>query len=294
MSEIWRKLAVPRMSPEDSKSARAWIKVAAGSSWLIACGGAGEALPQSPDGGSIVDAHTVDRGSHDAYRDSRDASRSDVTPDAGERYPAAHPALPQVANQGGPLLLHPRVIPIVYDDDPLLSDLQAFFTNLQSAAYWEGAVGSYGIGAIAVGPMVLLHGPGPTRISGNAIPTFIATSLDLALATSDAGADAAAEGGTTGPWPLPDGNTIYAAIYPPETTIDGNKNCLAYGGYHDELVYSAGKTSYAVIPRCASFMLLPGQHGRQLVTYRGVRDSVGPRDSLGPWDRLPIPTRLRG
>jgi hypothetical protein len=257
------------MSGFDPKTTRTWLVLALSSSSFVACGGAGEAAPQGPDAGNLVDSPRMDRVSqpHDAAKDSRDASKRDAVADAHEKYPAAHPPLPQVSSLGGPVLLHPRVIPIVYDDDPLLSDVQTFFTNLESAAYWEGAVGSYGVGAIEVGPTVLIHGPGPTRISTNAIPLLIAESLDRSLASSDAGAgDAAAEGGSSTRWPLPDGNTIYAVIYPPETTITDNKDCMSYGGYHDELAYSGGKTSYAVLPRCASFSLLPGHGALDILT----------------------------
>jgi len=48
----------------------------------------------------------------------------------------AHPPLPQVVSLGGPVLTHPKVLPIMFAGDPGAADVQAFLNELAGSAAW--------------------------------------------------------------------------------------------------------------------------------------------------------------
>jgi hypothetical protein len=216
-------------------------------------------------GGSRVDGSSPGRDvGVDARPDAdKPDARREAAVDARSSYPAAHPPMPQVTGLGGPVLTHPRVVPILYSGDPLLSTIQTFLTNLTTASYWSGATSEYGVGPLEVAPAIVLGEAPPATIDDSDIQTWIASHID----SGDAGAEAGAGDGGA-PWPEPDGNTIYTVFYPLETTVTlgGLESCTYFGGYHDELVYSGGSTPYAVLPRCSSFVLLPGSDTTDILT----------------------------
>src|ERR1700689_4449574 len=67
--------------------------------------------------------------------------------DAGSAFPADHPALPQVLNEGGPVMTAPKFVAITFPNDTLATDIAAFSTKIGASAYWTSVVSEYGVGA---------------------------------------------------------------------------------------------------------------------------------------------------
>jgi hypothetical protein len=249
----------------------------------VSCGGAEES---ASDGGFLRDVGATDvspRGPGDAALDARaDANRADAareaTVDTGAPYPAPHPPMPAVTDLGGPVLTHPRVVPVFFAGDPLMATVETFLTGLTTASYWSGATAEYGVGPLEVAPAIVVSAAPPAMIDDSAIQPWIASQINVG------------DGGTP-PWPAPDGNTIYAIFYPETTTVTlgGLESCTYFGGYHYETVYDAtsgASTPYAVLPRCASFVLLPGKSTLDILTgavsHEFVEASTDPFPASNP------------
>jgi len=199
---------------------------------FIACGSSSSS--KQPDAGMDARATT-------------DAS-PDASPDAPAPYPAPFPAPPTAVTGGGPVLAHPRLVPVTFSNDAG-SDAAALvdFTNkVGKTAYWS-ALSEYGVGAGSATTAVALTETAPMNIDDSAIQTWLAGKLD---ANDPA-------------WPTADANTIYVLYYPAGTTITISSgggtatSCAQFGAYHSNTTLDASHGSinvaYAVIPRCASF-----------------------------------------
>jgi hypothetical protein len=160
-------------------------------------------------------------------------------------YPAAHPSLPQIQNQQGPVLVNPKIIPVIYSSDPLKADIPRILTQLVSSTYWGSVTSEYvglsgqSIGAATLGQPIVIADAAPGVIGDSQIPTFLTSMLD----------------GPNPPWGQPDPNAVYALYYPADTTVvlgDGTIGCNSFYGYHWNftLPQSQQIITYAVIPRC--------------------------------------------
>jgi hypothetical protein len=75
------------------------------------------------------DAAVTREAGHDAARDAaRESSTLDAASDAlaSTTYPAAHPAMPQVANAGGPVMTSPKFVIITFTGDTLAPGIDDF------------------------------------------------------------------------------------------------------------------------------------------------------------------------
>jgi len=146
---------------------------------------------------------------------------------------ASHPELPQVIDEGGPVLTGPRWAVITFADDPLRGDIETFTSALATSDYWKTAVGEYGVGPATAIPVELTDAS-PTMVDDQDIHTFIAAHLDPL-----------ADG-----WPPPQAQPVYAVFYTESTMVQGA--CTSFGAYHSDFSLSDGTSiAYAVIPRCA-------------------------------------------
>ena len=263
----------------------------------VACVACGAEQESTSDSGLARDASAADAprgamdGGFDAHSDvalSHDAPH-EAHVEAGSVYPAPHPPMPAVTDLGGPVLSHPRIVPVFFAGDPLLATVQTFLTGLATASYWSGATHEYGVGALDIASAIVVDEPAPSVIDDSDIQPWIASHIHGVA--GDGGVEAgSADGGAT-PWPAPDGNTIYTLFYPEATTITlgGLESCTYFGGYHYETVYDAASgasTPYAVLPRCASFVLLPGATSLDILTgavsHELVEASTDPFPSSNP------------
>jgi hypothetical protein len=232
-----------------SRSAPLAIGIAAAFASL-AC--TGSDLGTSADAGvtsSTMDgASLVDRSAGDAASDSPPDATDRREPDEGPGYPAPHPPFPQVLSPGGPVLVSPRVVPILYSGDPAAGLIESFLGKLATSTYWHQVTAEYGVGSPQLAPAVILDEPAPATITDEKIQAFLVAGVEAPDAAADAGA-----------WlPPPDGETIYAVFYPQGTSVvndafgSSETSCVDFGAYHYEFAYAGGKSSYAVMPRCAS------------------------------------------
>jgi hypothetical protein len=224
----------------------------------LACGGNGTELA-----GDAGHDHTTgpDAGgpSKDAPDDRTD-HMADVAVDARAPYPAPHPPMPEVVSLGGPILAHPRIVPVFYEGDPLRATVSSFLGKLTTSTYWAGATLEYGVGPLVVTAPATVPGTPPTSLTDSDIQDLVRAHLNGE--TSDGGVD----GG--GAWPTPDTDTVYALFFAETTRIafDGVTSCTDFAGYHSEVTFAGGTTSYAVLPRCAAFPLLPGKGALDILT----------------------------
>ncbi len=238
------------------------------------CGG-DDNLAAPYDGSALTDSGQPDSSRSDAATDTgaapgdaggdaaQDTSPASDAADAGDAadavpFPAAHPDLPLVRNpSGGPVLAHPRIVPILYasDDPTMAGDILQLVSKIGGSTYWAAAMSEYGVGPATAGSTVTITDAPPTSITSDQIVTWLQANLDTA-ATTDGGA---LDGSS--PWPTPDGNTIYAIFYPAGVTVEMTNpqgppaiSCTDFGAYHDEATYVTGSTPFAVIPRCSNYL----------------------------------------
>src|SRR5262249_47323118 len=139
---------------------------------------------------------------------------------------------PQVLNQDeGPVLTSPRVVPVVWSRDPMIGSLEDFLHRLVGSRYWTEVTAEYGVGALRFDTAGILRDSPPAPITFDWVRSFITDSL------------------AAGRMPPVDDQTIYALLYPIETTAAGS--CTQFGGYHEEIVRPGDLSIvYAVIVRC--------------------------------------------
>lgn len=179
---------------------------------------------------------------------------ADASVDAPAPYPAPFAAPPTAVNSGGPVLAHPRFVPVTFSNDDG-SDAAAsvdFTQKVGATAYWS-ALGEYGVGSGSGTAVVALTETAPTTLSDSDIQTWLAGKLN----------------GNDPAWPAPDANTLYVLYYPVTTTItlpNGGggtaSSCTQFGAYHSNITLDATHSNmnvaYAVIPRCTTFGPLSG------------------------------------
>lgn len=175
-----------------------------------------------------------------------------------DMYPAPHGAAPQVINTGGPVLVAPKIVPIVFaNDDPTIkAQIEDFTTSIGASEYWKAATSEYGVGAAVGLPKIELAENAPANITDTAIQQFLANKI-----MNDP------------TFPEPDGQTLYAVFYPSSTKISlqGETSCQSFGGYHAEFPLGGGAVPYAVVPRCNNF---GGLNGIDMVTGAGSHEYV--------------------
>ena len=168
------------------------------------------------------------------------AEHSGNTPDAlvpqdAPAFVEAMPAsVPQLVNMGGGVLTTPKIIPIVWANDPMKPMIEDFTNQLATSAYGTTAAGEYGVGAPTIGATITAPGTAPT--TETALLNLLKTHLTSATAD----------------WPY-DANAIYSVFLPPGVVLtgsDGSKSCQDYGAYHDEIPGTKA-ILYALMPRCS-------------------------------------------
>jgi hypothetical protein len=152
--------------------------------------------------------------------------------------PAPHPALPQVVTLGGPVLVRPRVLPIMFANDAGATDVQGFLNELAGTPVWGNATSEYGVGALTVLPPVTVA-TAPQTISDSALQSMLASNTGSASAA----------------WGAADPGTIYLFVLP-QGTIEQDPQgacCNQYDGYHDETKVGSVSVPYAVSCTCPGF-----------------------------------------
>src|SRR5579872_4754010 len=110
----------------------------------LGCGGGGSA----PAVSALGPADTADAAAVDGDAGAPPADAGAGVADAAPPLDAATLAalMPQVVDQGGPVLAHPRVVVITFpgeDDVPIVENMAS---ALGASAYWKAATAEYGVG----------------------------------------------------------------------------------------------------------------------------------------------------
>lgn len=150
-------------------------------------------------------------------------------------YPAFKPDVPQVQKRGGSVMPSVRVVPVLFPNETLRTEILDFPKKL--AAVWPAMVGEYGVGALTAGTPVDIPIAQTGTIENDAIRAFLTSQLD----------------GTHPEWgpvdPATLASTVYTLFYPDTARIHfgGGTTCAGIGAYHDHI----GPIVFAVIPRCS-------------------------------------------
>jgi hypothetical protein len=203
---------------------------------VVACGG-------SPQG--AADAGDASYGRKPIVEDASppaDDAAPPVDCDAGATpstlYPAPHPKMPLATTAGGPVVTHPRFVPVVFAAEDRTADIGALTKAIAASSYWTSIVGQYGVGAAsAVDPIVVQETP-PASLDDVEVQTWLKDKLD----------------GTHADFGAANASSIYVVYYPASTTVHttSGDTCVDLYGYHSETSVSATKIVYGVIGRCTA------------------------------------------
>jgi hypothetical protein len=188
----------------------------------------------SPDSGAN-DSGALDAGGHDGGASDARAPDASGSGDSGwvDNVPSG---MPQVVSYGGPVIKNPVLQSITFPGYDMVSQMDDFVAQIGSTAFWEAAVGEYGVGAPTAQKPVHLLSAAPTSIDDSEIQTWLAQQIT---------------GGTSGLM-APSANAIYVISYPATTTVtlQGATSCTTFGGYHNSVAVGATEVAYAVVPEC--------------------------------------------
>jgi hypothetical protein len=170
------------------------------------------------------------------------ACSSDYTVRAAPSHVAssAPGALPQIRSSGGHVLKTPRIVPIVYKGDPLISQLETFLSKLPGSSYWHSLDADYGVGDVKVSQAIVLDYAAPPEVDETGTKEWF-------------------QGEFRDPMPelgAVDTNAIYMLFLPPMTTATyfGLPLCSgSLSGFHDDGVLLPNTHfTYAVVARCGT------------------------------------------
>lgn len=163
---------------------------------------------------------------------------------APEPEPTPVPAplvFPKVLSRGGPVIDKPKVVPIVFSNDPLAADITSFTKKIAGSPYWAGTATEYAVDAITAGDTIVVSEAPPANITSTEIEAWLVGKLT----------------GANPAFGAPDPNTLYAIFYPSGTTItfeeaeeSYGQSCEGYGGYHYEVDAGGTAVGFSVVPRC--------------------------------------------
>lgn len=215
----------------------------------VGCGGSttanhdnGNSEP-ADSGAAVVDSGTITAIDSGVAIDSG-AAPVDAAPEANNgapssTYPAFAIDVPQVTDNGGPVLAVPVVVTITWSSDTNAATYNALGDAIGASTYWSDINSEYGVGA---------------AVSGNPNHVSITTAAPTTIADTDLDSLVESSAGTS--WPAYTTNTIYAIYLPSGTSLTSGGQDLCQegvGGYHTE---SQNKNYvYAIMPNCPGFAL---------------------------------------
>jgi hypothetical protein len=209
-------------------------------------------------GDSAADAGPADLSTADSAPD-------DTGSDVAVFEPAPHPELPQVPNNGGPILSHLKLVTITFAGYAYELEVQAFGEWLVSSSWFTDVGQEYGVGAGTQGPNVVLTDTPPASASASDIESFLATKI------------------LAGTLPTPDDSTLYVIYYPPSTQPSGLGCSGAWWGHNT--VQTPVRFRYAAIPACpppASFPWTQVQSIEQDASHEIMEAATDPEYWLAP------------
>jgi hypothetical protein len=144
--------------------------------------------------------------------------------------------MPQVLDQGGPVVAAPVFQSITFANYDLTAYVDEFVAKIGSSSYWRQVVTQYGVGPAGSAPPVHIATGAPANIDDVQIETWLAAQIT-------AGA----------PFASPGAGTVYVVFYPSTSsvTFQGDESCFTMGAYHNNMVVGGVNVPYAVVPECS-------------------------------------------
>src|SRR5215831_6562624 len=106
-----------------------WIFFLLACATLVGCGSSSSSSQPNDDSGS---------GDNDAGVDTSPAADAPIDETTtSDVFPAPHPPLPTAKSHGGDVVAHPKIVPVVFDADPLASDIATFMNAWATTDYWK-------------------------------------------------------------------------------------------------------------------------------------------------------------
>ena len=162
--------------------------------------------------------------------------------DLGPFVEAPHAAFPHVATAGGPVLAHPALTFIAFQDYPYASDTDAFGRWIATSDWLTMVGADYGVHDGTYGGQVTVTPPVATNLDDQAVGAWL-TSLVTA--------------GTVPPPVL--NETLYVIFATSNYTFTlsnggstGLQSCQGFDGYHNEVAINGINVPFAVLPLCAN------------------------------------------
>lgn len=181
---------------------------------------------------------------------------TDPDPPAFVFKPAPPGTFAQAISAGGSVVKNPKVVPIVFANDPQKDQITDFTSKIATSSYWGAISSEYGVGALTAKAPIVVSETVASTITDQQIDNWLVNKFS-----------------TDARFGTPESDTLYAIYYPPNTVVDqgGGKSCEAFGGYHFETQVGATPISYAVMPRCASFA---GFSGIEVTTFAASHEML--------------------
>lgn len=160
-------------------------------------------------------------------------------PPPDDHYPADHPGMPQIPNNGGDVLHDPVIITVTFPNDDLQAQIDQFDDQVGGLNWWQ-VNAEYGVGKATSGDHVKIAQDLPTSMTDVDVEQWLQDRInDQTL-------------------PAPTDQMIYALYIPAATTIsfsDGSgTSCAGFLGYHSSINMAVNNLTmpiaYAVINRC--------------------------------------------
>jgi hypothetical protein len=209
---------------------------------VLGCGGKGEDAEAD-----VAPIETPDSAVQDTAPVRFDTAPKDTAPEVdrgtpSDVYPAFKADLPQLQQNGGYVMVAPKIVTVTWPGDKAADKFEAFGDHIGGTQYWKAITEEYGIGPATSGPEnhVRVTETAPARMTVDEVDAYVVERVTN-LATSK--------------WPAPTDDTIYIMYLSPSTTLDynGSNACFQIGGYHTSTDVGGREVSYAVIPYCRGF-----------------------------------------
>ena len=216
----------------------------------------------SPEGGAPLDGATDGPGPNDAGASGEGAPAEAGDADAGF-VEAPHAALPQIPNNGGPVVAAPKLVTITFAGYSQDATMKSFADWIVGSSWFTQVGHDFGVGAGTHVAHVVLQMTAPTSPTDLDTQALIEQKIGDGTLPSpfdvDGGADGGGGGGDAGSGVA--GGYVYVLFYPQGTTaggfLGGGDTCADLGGgsfiggYHWETQSGAYHVPYAVVPTCS-------------------------------------------
>ncbi len=144
--------------------------------------------------------------------------------------PAFTPDIGLLKTKGGAVVKAPKIVTIVWTQDPNYKTYETLGDNIGGSAYWTTSVSEYGVGVASSGGHVEIAGAPPVSMddgsNNDEVDAFIVKGVTGAPGNG---------------WPVADANTMYMLYLPEATALLNNKadDCPSNNGYHTETTVGA-------------------------------------------------------